>query len=384
MTVLTEEEEYSGATLDGRLTKISKFSNENVSWFMPLRPQSKVKILLSMLTSGFLYYIARYRDSSFRKKLLITIEKFQPEIIHYDIITISQYVGVTPIGVGSIASINDSYALTLQNALEQGNYTGIESIYRKIQLVFTRRYESRIYPRFDYIHVMTKIDANYLEMLNSKIKCRAIANGVDPRLFENVKFTKNNKNVVFVGNLVAENLIYLNKLLTVTWPVVRAANLQSKFYIVGRINDKVRELVSLYDGREGVIFRGYVENIVDAYKDCGIALAPVNKDCGILNKAIEAMAAGMAVIGFNKSFSGVEGGRVGEHYLTSENYVSMGEVAIELLRDPIRHAEIQENAYLLARENFSWESRADHIEKMYADALESAKADSKQYEFPAR
>ena len=111
--------------------------------------------------------------------------------------------------------------------------------------------------------------------------------------------------------------------------------------------------------------RGYVEKLADAYSGCGIAIVPINKTCGILNKAIEAMAAGLVAIGFESSFSGIPQAKNGLHYISARDYPDMGRSIVDVIYDIDKRCSIQKEAHSMARKHYSWDDRLGAYEQMY-------------------
>ncbi len=96
-----------------------------------------------------------------------------------------------------------------------------------------------------------------------------------------------------------------------------------------------QDLKKQYDSQHGVNFTGYVEELAEAYRTCGIAVVPINKDCGIVNKVIESMAAGLVVVGFKKTFSGIPQAKSGVHFIEASDYEDMGNAIINLLDNTV-------------------------------------------------
>jgi glycosyltransferase involved in cell wall biosynthesis len=123
-----------------------------------------------------------------------------------------------------------------------------------------------------------------------------------------------------------------------------------------------------------VVFLGYVEKLVDIYRKCGIAIVPIDKDCGLINKAIEAMAAGLAVVGFVRTFAGIKDACPGRDCVAATDYVGYGRAVVELIRDDSRRGAIQSAAHDLAGERYSWSTRGKDYERMYRASADSARS----------
>ena len=58
--------------------------------------------------------------------------------------------------------------------------------------------------------------------------------------------------------------------------------------------------------REEISYQPYVESIEDEYARHAILVAPIFKGFGLINKVVEAMAAGCLVVGDKTAFNGIE------------------------------------------------------------------------------
>ena len=364
LAVLTEE--VGGLT--ERFEKIKAICKDGCAWWMRLPARSAISIQISAFINRRIFPIERYRSESFKKKLATLVSEFKPDVVHFDIITMCQYRNAVPAEVGIVASINDSYSLTLENLFSTGQYRGIHLLYRKWQLHQTRKYESSEYPLFDAVHVMSNTDAHYLRGLNPKINACVIPNGVNASLFNISNRTFGRKDVIFVARLVGENLSSLSEFLDKSWPHVIEGCSDAVIYVVGELTREAALVKERYKALKGVTFTGYVDSLEDVYAKCGIAIVPINKNCGIINKAIEAMASGLAVVGFRKAFSGLGEAREGIHYMAVDDYREMGRAVAGLINDVTRCQAMKVAAHEMAAEYYSWSNRVNKYEVMYSNA----------------
>ena len=361
LAVLTCETENN----EERFRKAAEFCNDGMAWWMQLPKRSALGMQLNAILHRRLFFIERYRCPLFRRKLRSLVDDFRPDVIHFDLIPMTQYRDVARAGIGTVASINDSYSLVLKNLLENGQYIRLERFYRRLQYLQTCRYEAKVYPKFDVTHVMAGADEDYLHFLNPSIRTAVIPNGVDHSLFEVADRTTGRIDLIFVAKLEDDNLISLERFINQAWPIIHKECPGVKLHIVGRIGPQAQNIYKQFAGLEGVVFHGYVDRLKDAYSQCGIAIVPVNKNCGIINKAIEAMAAGLVTVGFKKTFTAIVQAHAGEHYLSADDYVGMGQRVVDIIKDESRRRAIQNNAHGLAKRYYAWESRGPSYEKMY-------------------
>jgi polysaccharide biosynthesis protein PslH len=368
LAVLTEETDDPA----GRFVEAAAVCRKDMAWWMPLPRRNRIAVQLSASLRGNLHFVERYRCPLFSRRLAALVDAFRPDVIHFDIITLSQYVAVAPAGVGTVASINDSNALTLENALAVEKYGGLTRFYRKLQLQHSRKYEALTYPRFDAVHLMSGVDAAYLKRLNPNINTVVIANGVNAGLFELADATRNQSEVIFVGQLIGDNLECLRKFLEVSWPRVESGCPDARLHIVGSVGAEAQALKATFAGRPNIVFHGYVNDLTQVYRRCGIAIVPIDKDCGIINKVIEAMAAGLAVVGFEKTFAGISEAKAGLDCVVAPDYLGFGAAVASLIRDGSRRRSIQQAAHRLAGQSYAWATRRADYEGMYRSSAERA------------
>lgn len=349
------------------LAMASAFCVKNMVFYKKICIRNKWLILFKSIFLNKLYPIERNYDEEFIDKLNHLITKFKPDVVHFDTITMVQYYKFIPVGIATIGSINDSYAFTMKNMFATNRYSGLHYLYRLIQYFQALSYEKSEYKNLTCMHLMTEVDANVLKGFNSKIETRSISNGVNPDLFEINEITINQTDLIFVSKLEGANLHSLKQFLKSCWPAIHRYSPKTKFYIVGGMNEEVLKLSQNLN--DNVIFTGYVDNLKEAYSKCGIAIVPINKNCGIINKIIEAMAAGIAVVGFDKSFMGITGAIKDKHFVSVADFEHMASAVIDLLSDIAKCQAIKKSAYILAREKYSWDSRLKQYENMYKESI---------------
>jgi glycosyltransferase involved in cell wall biosynthesis len=369
LAVLTAESDNN----EGRFQKVASFCADGLSWWMQLPERRRFEVQLRALVSRQMFFFERYRYPMFRERLFSLIEKFKPDVIHFGLLAMTQYRDLVPSGAGTIGSMNDSYSLHLENALRAGTYQGVERLYRRLQHRKSCRCEASVYPDFDVIHLMARADEEYLRSLNPAIRIAVVPNGVDHSLLEIAGHAGGSTDILFVGHLEGENLQRIEQFVERGWPTVHRECPDVKLHIVGKITAEAEHFCARVERMDGVILEGYAERLADAYRERGIAIVPVDKNCGIINKAIEAMAAGLAAIGFKNTFTGIAEAKEGEHFVAAEDYSDMGQCIVDIVRDEPRRKALQKNASQLAAKYYSWDSRGALYEQMYRFAAERAK-----------
>lgn len=203
----------------------------------------------------------------------------------------------------------------------------------------------------------------------------AIPNGTFIEEFENIGDNVPTDHILFVGILLAgTKLGILQDFLNISWSKIRKANPRAVLHFVGRKTQGIEPLIQTAERIGGVIFEGFIESIAEVYSKARISIVPINKNCGILNKAIEAMAAGLCVVGFHKTFEGIPEAKNGENCLAVESFEEMGDTILDIMNNKEKQRSIQKSARQTAVECFSWESRRIRYQQMYERASQMAKS----------
>jgi glycosyltransferase involved in cell wall biosynthesis len=93
---------------------------------------------------------------------------------------------------------------------------------------------------------------------------------------------------------------------------------------------------------------------------------PINKNCGIINKAVEAMAAGLVVVGFEACFTALTQARNGEHYLAGNTFQDLTAHINRALNSPDQATKIGTAAQQVAHKFYSWDTRSQAFKKLYS------------------
>lgn len=318
--------------------------------------------------------VSRYYSRQFNEDLSQAVSRFAPDVVHYDTILMTQY-RISDRQIGSVASINDSNTLALENCLRLGLYSGSRLLLAKHQIRASRRYESSAYSAFDRVHVVSDRDAAYLKQLNSEIRPVVISNGVSDRLFSIPADETRPADLLYLAPLVGANVSLLMQFLSTCWQAIRSACPELRLHVVGKIGQDCGPLKEFADAIGGVELHGYVDDAADVFRMCGISLVPIDKTCGILNKAIESMAAGLAVVSFQNTIDGIPHAHDGENCVAVESFAQMTPQIIGLATDSRKRTRIQRAARKMTTTHYRWSSRGPSFEDLYAGAVESANSE---------
>ncbi len=225
--------------------------------------------------------------------------------------------------------------------------------------------EHSLLAQYDHVLLQTKRDFELMEELVSAeiaSKVQVIPNGVSESYLEIERRPKNQ--VVFVGELSGEYSATAEWLLTEVWPQVVKQQAGAELLFVGR--GASEPLRMLMQRTPAVAYVDYVKNLGEVYGAALVALSPVFKGFGLINKTLEAMASGLPVVGGAAAFNGIIGFRNGTHGVVCGDHsaADFSSALIRLIADEPLRNQIGAQARQLVRGQFSWSTGAARLGRL--------------------
>lgn len=226
--------------------------------------------------------------------------------------------------------------------------------------------EAKSLRRYHHVLMQTPKDVELMRRLVSvQLAERAtpVPNGVRADFFE-ISPSGTSKTAVFVAELSSEYAPVARWLVSEVWPRVMAQNPACRLLIVGRGASPA--LIETFEATQGVNHVAYAPDLGALYSQAAIALSPVFKGYGLINKTLEAMASGVPVIGGAAAFNGIRGFENGRHGMVcrpghTEDFVS---AISSLMGNASLRSSLSANARALVAGQFRWETTISTIERL--------------------
>lgn len=279
----------------------------------------------------------------------------------FDVITCEHSVNeiyVRSVQVRSIVNIHSSVYGWTRNQLAAG--ASLRPWRDRLYLPLLKNYEKRYCDKFDRIVVTTEDDRQTLQSIGVEKSIEVIPNGVDLALFPMRSHDPNNHQLVFVGAMDADHNIDAMRFFVLdVLPHVRDRFADVDLAIVGaRPTEAVRSLAT----HPGVTVTGAVESVADWLHQATVCVLPLRVGFGIKNKTLEAMAAGVPIVGSDRALEGLP--TVGLRANRVEEYVS----AIDrLFTQPDLRSQLSTQGRTCVEQSYTWEQ----IGRRYAALLEN-------------
>lgn len=191
------------------------------------------------------------------------------------------------------------------------------------------RAEAEFLPGFDVVAVAGGGDTADLSVRFPGVRMVVWPNRVP--LVAPPPFPERSATVLFVGTLsYPPNIDAVERLARGVLPRLREVVPECRVEVVGRGLPRVVE--RRVAGVEGLVLRGFVEDLREPYASCGAVVAPIRSGGGTRIKILEAWAHGRPVVSSAMGIEGIEAVE-GVHYLRAETDAETAEALARLLLD---------------------------------------------------
>nr|WP_242028008.1 MULTISPECIES: glycosyltransferase family 4 protein [unclassified Limnothrix] len=228
-----------------------------------------------------------------------------------------------------------------------------------LYLPLLARYERRYANKFSAIVTTTPDDRDYMAQFAPQVPGFVIPNGVDLALFPLRDRDPGGYELVFVGAMDAtHNIDAVKFFVNAVLPPLRSTYPAATFRIVGARPSA--EVLALGD-RPGVVVTGPVDSMAAELHRASVCVVPLRTGLGIKNKTLEAMAAGVPVVGSDR---GLEGLTIDQPPLAlranqpAEYIAAIG----RLWESTELRAQLSQAARAYVERDFSWDQAAQHYE----------------------
>lgn len=264
--------------------------------------------------------------------------------------------------IKTIVDVHSSVYAWTRNHLEMG---ASQNPWRdRLYLPLLKRYERRYCAKFSHIVVTTEDDRRELLRFSPHAQIEVIPNGVDLDLFPCRQHDPSSYDLVFVGAMDASHNIDAARFFALeVMPLLRQRYPSATFRIVGaRPTPEVEALAA----QPGVIVTGKVASMVDELHKATVCVVPLRTGFGIKNKTLEAMAAGVPVVGSDR---GLEGLAVDEANLPLRALRANGveeylHAISRLFEDAALRQNLSQTGRIFVQREYTWEQAGAAYEQV--------------------
>lgn len=264
--------------------------------------------------------------------------------------------------VVTVVDVHSSVYGWTRNHLEMG--ASSYPLRDRLYLSLLYRYEKRYCQKFSQLVVTTEDDRQELRRFAPHQPIAVIPNGVDLELFPYRHTDPGGHSLVFVGAMDASHNIDAARFFALeVMPSLRQRYADATFSIVGA--RPVAEVLALKDC-PGVIVTGKVDSMADYLHKSTVCVVPLRTGFGIKNKTLEAMAAGVPVVGSDRGLEGlaVDGADTPLRALRANHPDHYVHEISRLFDDPELRLHLAQEGRSLVESTYTWEQAGHAYERV--------------------
>lgn len=291
-------------------------------------------------------------------------KRAQWEIVHVE----GDYAGglLGSPGLPAVLSVHDAETLRLREFR-----SCVKSVAQSARLRLLEKLEARfqrlVYPRFSCCLVVNGRDKEVIEEIVPEADVRVLPNGVDTNYFAPADCVKKSYEAAFHGNLSyppnAEAAIHFA---TEILPLIRQRQPEATFHVIGA--RPPRSVIEL-SGLAGVRISADVDDVRPLLSAASVYVCAVRYGSGIKNKILEAMALKLPVASYKSAADGIGAG-AGRQILLAELASEFAASVLKLFGEPRKAEELAREGRSFVVERYSWASRAQELESIYAEQIQ--------------
>ncbi len=337
------------------LEELKKIGVNNIEIYKRRKVKSVLTIGKNLVTKDSIFKTL-YNDKKFFSIMKKMIKENNIDIIHFESSYVGYYMGkeLKKIGVKQILGTENIEYILYEDFLKRSRNI-IKKPILSYQIKRFKNEEEKMMRDADISIAVTKEEAAHISSISNK-KCEVIENAINLKEL-NFKFdSKNNNNILFVGNFT-----YMPNVQAIKYFIDKVLPLLDKKITLTIIGRKIKDLVPK---TKQIIALEYVQDLVSEYRKADLLVFPIRIGGGTNFKILEAMALGVPVVAFPQRLSSI-GARKGVHYFevnSAEDFVREIEA---ITTDKKITSEVVKNARSLVEQNYSWEKVGDKLSNVW-------------------
>lgn len=300
--------------------------------------------------------VCYYRSARFVARLegLLASQAFDACVMH--LFRMAQY-GHLLAGVRTVLELTDCLSLRYRRSAPYAR--GISRLLDGIERRRVSGYETRATGRVDASVVVTEADRDELVRLGAKGAIEVINNGVDTEFFHpRPTVDPEPRTAAFLGNLHSfPNRDAVEFIVREIWPLVRRVEPRAGLQIIG--THPTRRIRG-FDGRDGVVVTGRVDDVRPYLWRSALTLAPVRVGAGTQNKILESLALGVPAITTSVGFEGL-GMVPGEGVLVANEPDAIAECVLRVFADADLRHRLSVSGRGFVEANYDWDEKGRRI-----------------------
>ena len=343
--------------------KLSKLCSSITGFPITFGFFQNLRALIQSILNSKPLMITRYISSPLRKILTKEIAKIRPDIIHFDLLTLSGLIDVVPANVPIVLNEHNIESdLIKQRYISQA--PGLMKLLLKRESKLLEKFEIDSCNKSSLVLACSDNDRDTI-LKYGKSNVFTIPNGVDTtKLLPGKQIT--NEHFVFLGGMGwYPNKLGMEWFINEVFPLIYEQNSTIKIDIIGNPQPKL-VIPSIYKSNFNVL--GFVDNFIPTVQKSRAMIVPLTVGSGTRLKVLEGMALGKCIISTTKGAEGIE-------LIPRFNVVfadtpqSFADALLEFISNEKEAEQIGVRAREIAVSNYDWNVIGEKLIKLYSELV---------------
>ena len=305
--------------------------------------------------------ITRYISPSLKKQFEKKIAEIQPDIIHFDLLTLSGLIGVVPKDIPIVLNEHNIESdLIKQKYLSQP--TGLFKLILKRETKLLERFEINSCNQSNVVLACSDNDRNVILKYGDN-NVFTIPNGVNTtKLLPGDEST--NEHFVFLGGMGwYPNKLGMEWFIKEVFPLIFEQNSSVKIDVVGNPEPKL-EIPLRYKNNINIL--GFVDDFIPIVQKSRAMIVPLTVGSGTRLKVLEGMALGKCIISTTKGAEGINLIQ-GNNVVFADTPQSFAAAVIDFLSNEKEAQEIGTRARDMAVSTYDWDVIGIKLKTIYSE-----------------
>lgn len=267
------------------------------------------------------------------------------------------------VGLGCNDVITTTYLDSLKELLSGRMGFSSQRLIQGLRSAVIWPLEKRYLKDVDLLHVQTPLEkqrADWLLGNQSPQPLVLAAQNGRKRLLEQVDYQVDGpKRVLYMTHLSGGRARESRWFLQSVWPKIVQQHPDAKLLLVGTPPPPESEIARNIPANAEVL--GYVDDLVELYRSVSLAVVPIIHSTGLINRALDALTAGVPLVATSAVLSTIAGCQPGKHAIAADSANDFATAVNGLLKAPNQRQDYAASSRALALDQPTWQDSTDAI-----------------------
>ena len=327
----------------------------------------RISDAVSGLLSRRSFIVSRDFRREMQEAVTRIVRDVRPDAIHIDHLQMAQFVDFSLPGKRVLDNHNVE-SLIVKRVAETST-SPLTRLYASIEWPKLARYELDACRKCDIVLTVSEEDAETLRAMDGSLgNVRTVPIGVDVEYFRPVERNRSSRNILSIGTMYwppnVDAMLYFHREIL---PIIRERFPDCTLTIAGQGPAKA---VTSLAADSAVKVTGYVEDVREIARNCGVFVVPLRSGSGVRVKILNALAMGLPVVSTSIGAEGLDV-KDRQHLLIADSPQEFAEAVSKLFQDSELACRLGRNGRRLACEKYSWDVVGERLLRVYETELGS-------------